>query len=77
MKLLVKMKNKRKIYLAIFIFVILVSGWLGVLLDSMLPKQPKGNSLGMGLWLVLPLFTALLLRLISRDWEDFGVKPLF
>ena len=77
MKLLVKMKNKRKIYLAIFIFVILVSGWLGVLLDSMLLKQPKGNSLGMGLWLVLPLFTALLLRLISRDWKDFGVKPHF
>ena len=71
------MKNKRKIYLAVFIFVILVSGWLGVLLDSMLPKQPKGNSLGMGLWLVLPLFTALLLRLISRDWKDFEVKPHF
>ncbi len=70
-------KENQRLQLAIFIFVVLISGWLGVLLDSMLTEQPKGNSLGMGLWLVLPFFTVLLLRFISRDWKGFGVKLHF
>lgn len=68
-------KNKRD--LIIFITVTLASGWLGVLLDMILSDQPEGNTLGMGLWLVLPLLTALILSIVSRDWKDAGLTPRF
>lgn len=67
------MNTKRN--LKIFIVVTLLSGWLGVLLDMVLIEQPKGNTLGMGLWLIAPFLTALLLRAIGRDWKDIGFKP--
>ena len=31
-------------------------GWLGVLVDKVVEQQPEGESLGMLIWLVLPLF---------------------
>ncbi len=58
----------------IFCTVTLASGWIGVLVDKVLTQQPEGETLGMGLWLVLPLLTALLLRLFSRDWKDAGLR---
>ncbi|HPF44530.1 MAG TPA: hypothetical protein PKV15_07505, partial [Syntrophomonadaceae bacterium] len=64
--------------LGLFIFIVIFSGWLGVLVDSVLTKQPKGDSLGMGIWLVLPLLTALVIILISRlGWKELGLKPNF
>jgi hypothetical protein len=64
--------------LGIFVFVVIISGWLGVGVDSQLTGQPEGNTLGMGIWLVLPLFTALLIMLFSRtSWKEFGFKPHF
>jgi len=69
------MKNKRN--LIIFIVVALGSGWLGVFVDSVLTEQPEGNSLGMGLWLVLPLISSVILRIINHDWKDGGLKPHF
>ncbi|WP_338449912.1 CPBP family glutamic-type intramembrane protease [Niallia oryzisoli] len=70
-------KAKQRNRLLIFIMVVLISGWLGVLIDSLLPEQPEGNSLGMLLWLVLPFFTAILMRAFHRDWKDMGIKPRF
>lgn len=64
-----------KLYLIIFVLIVLASGWIGVFLDSLLTDQPEGNSLGMGLWLILPFFVSILLRVLSRDWHDFGIKP--
>ncbi len=58
----------------IFCTVTLASGWIGVLVDKVLTQQPEGETLGMGLWLVLPLLTALLLRAFSRDWKDAGLR---
>lgn len=57
--------NKKLIRnLAIFIFIVIISGWLGVLVDSVLTGQPgEGDSLGMGLWLALPLIAALVIWL--------------
>lgn len=72
------MTTKRtKISLLLFIAVALASGWLGVWVDTKIPDQPEGNSLGMGLFLVLPLIVMLLLRLVNRDWKDLGVKFRF
>ena len=35
-----------KLHLLIFLFIVLASGWIGVILDSFLTDQPEGNSLG-------------------------------
>lgn len=64
-----------KLHLIIFVLIVLASGWIGVFLDSLLTDQPEGNSIGMGLWLILPFFISILLRVLSRDWHDFGIKP--
>ncbi|HDR4424142.1 TPA: CPBP family intramembrane metalloprotease [Bacillus cereus] len=66
-----------KLHFIIFVLIVLASGWIGVFLDSLLTDQPEGNSLGMGLWLILPFFVSILLRVFSRDWHDFGIKPNF
>ncbi|MEA4926156.1 MAG: CPBP family intramembrane glutamic endopeptidase [Syntrophomonadaceae bacterium] len=64
--------------LGLFISIVIISGWLGVLVDSVLTGQPEGDSLGMGIWLVLPLLTALVIILISRlSWKELGLKPNF
>lgn len=68
---------RRKLSLILFIVVVLASGWIGVLVDSKLPEQPAENSLGMGLWLILPIIAMLVLRLVNRDWKDIGVQPNF
>jgi len=67
-------KTKRN--LIIFIVVVLLCGWLGVLVDRVIPEQPKGDTLGMGIWLVLPLLTTILLRTFAGDgWRDVGLLP--
>lgn len=64
--------------LIIFSLIVLASGWIGVLVDRMLQDQPEGNTLGMGLWLVMPLVTVLLLRSFAGDgWKDSGFHPRF
>lgn len=59
---------------SIFILVAVVSGWLGLLIDKSLKPQPDGDSPGMGVWLILPLLTTILLRLFAGDgWKDIGL----
>lgn len=48
----------QKIRLGFFVLVTLGAGWLGVVADSVLVDQPEGNSLGMGIWLMLPFFVS-------------------
>lgn len=71
------MRERRTIRnIAIFIFVTLASGWLGLVLDRILEPQAEGESLGMGLWLILPLLTTLCLRGFAGDgWRDMGLHP--
>lgn len=71
--------NKKAIRnIGIFIFIVIISGWLGVLVDSVLTSQPEGDSLGMGIWLVLPLLTAFLIILFSKvGLRNLGLKPNF
>jgi len=70
--------NKRTIRnLAIFAVVVLASGWLGYGLDKLM-NNPPSLQLGMLLWLIAPLTTALLLRAFAGDgWKDFGLRPAF
>lgn len=67
-------KKKNTISLVIFIFVTLFCGVAGYGVDQILVDQPEGNSLGMGLWLVLPFLTGLIIRIVNKDWKDFGIK---
>jgi len=69
-------KNIRNI--VIFAFVAFSCGWLGVLIDKFVEQQSEGESLGMGIWLVLPLLTVILLRFFASDgWKGLGFRPNF
>lgn len=69
-------KNIRNII--IFAFVAFTCGWLGVFVDKFVEPQPDGETLGAGIWLVLPLLAVLLLRLFAGDgWKDLGFRPNF
>lgn len=61
---------------SIFILVALASGWLGLLIDESMEPQVDDESLGMGMWLTLPLLTTIILRLFAGDgWKDIGLRP--
>lgn len=63
--------------LIIFTIVVIASGWLGRGLDVLMGNSSQ-DSLGMLLWLVLPLVASLLLRGFAGDgWKDIGIKPFF
>lgn len=63
--------------LAIFIIVVLAIGWIGWGLDILM-GNPASESLGMLLWLIMPIGVSLLLRTFAGDgWKDFGIKPNF
>ena len=70
--------NRRTIRnLTIFIILVLASGWLGWGLDQAM-GNPSAESLGMLLWITMPLVVTLLLRTFGGDgWKDFGIKPNF
>ena len=46
-------KTRRNI--SIFIVIVIISGWIGIVIDKYLPEQQSENTLGMGLWLIIPL----------------------
>lgn len=72
-----KMNKRDKINLTVFTLVTITTGGLGYLLDQILTEQPQGNSLGMGIWLVLPFLTGIILRVINKDLNQIGVRPNF
>jgi len=70
--------NKTRINRNLIIFTIatLGAGWLGLALNQAMGIQDAQQSLGILLWLVIPLLTALLLRAFGGDgWQDFGLTP--
>lgn len=68
------MKKRDRVTLAIFVFVTITAGGFGYLVDRILTDQPKGNSLGMGLWLVLPFLTGVILRILNKDLKQIGFR---
>lgn len=70
------MKTKTVRNILIFTIIVILSGWLGVLVDKVIPDQPDGDTLGMGIWLVLPLLAVIILRTFTGDgWKDGGLRP--
>jgi len=72
------MDKKVKKSVIVFSIISALSGWIGVLVNSILTKQPKGESLGMLIWLVLPLLTAVFIRIFKNGRvKALGLKPNF
>ena len=72
------MNNKVIRNTVVYIVVVILSGWIGVLVDSVLTEQPEGDSLGMGIWLVTPMLAAIAITIFSKgDWNEIGFKPNF
>lgn len=70
--------NKIRNRIIFFIVIVIGCGWIGKLIDLILVKQPKGQSLGALVWLVTPFITALLLALVHKsEFKTLGVKPNF
>ncbi len=70
--------NKTIRNIIIFSIVAITCGWLGLFIDKLAVQQPEGESLGMGIWLVFPLLTVILLRFFAGDgWKDAGISPNF
>ena len=67
------LKNSKR-NLIYFIIITLISGWIGVFIDLILIGQPEGNSLGMGIWLVLPFLCGIVFRIRKKDWKGFGLS---
>ena len=70
-----EMSKRDKITLVVFVFVTIMAGGFGYLLDQILTKQPEGNSLGMGVWLVLPFLTGIVLQIVNKDMNRIGFHP--
>lgn len=62
----------------IFTFVALTCGWLGVYIDRFISSPASSETLGMGIWLVLPLLTVLMLRFFAGEgWHNMHLRPYF
>ncbi|TYQ17891.1 UNVERIFIED_CONTAM: putative protease of the Abi (CAAX) family [Acetivibrio alkalicellulosi] len=68
-------KRKEQIFIIVFVIVTLLSGWIGLFIDMILPDQPDEQTLGMGIWLILPFLCGIAIRVFRKDWRDIGVKP--
>jgi membrane protease YdiL (CAAX protease family) len=61
--------------LTLFTLVTLACGWAGAWLNAAVPSPSPQQSLGLLLWLIAPLLSALLLRWLGKDgWRDFGLR---
>jgi hypothetical protein len=71
------MKTRKEIRnLIIFTIIVILSGWLGLLVNKVIPEHPEGDSLGMGIWLVMPLLAVIALRTFAGDgWKDAALNP--
>lgn len=62
---------------AVFSLAAVLAGWAGHWLDTAV-SGPSVEGIGQLLWIVLPVTTGALLRLLAGDgWRDAGVRPLF
>jgi membrane protease YdiL (CAAX protease family) len=58
-------------YIVIFSVLVNVVAWIGPLLGG----DPTSPGLGFLIWGTAPILVSLLMRAVTRDWSDLGVKP--
>lgn len=62
----------------IFSAVAISCGWFGILIDQQIDQPAEQETLGMGLWLIAPLLTVVVLRSFAGDgWKDVHIRPNF
>lgn len=72
---LLNLAERKKSILFILLFCILVT--VLAFISPLLGGSPLKPGPGFILWGIAPLFTAILLRIIGKDWSDAGFKPAF
>lgn len=63
-------RKKTILYIVIFSFLVMVVAWIGPLLGG----SPSSPGIGFILWGTAPLLVSLLMRIVTRDWSDVGLK---
>ena len=74
------MNTKSKTFrnVALFSFVAVICGWVGIGLDKLLGQPSNLESLGALIFIATPLLCMLLLRFFGGDsWKDLPLKPNF
>ena len=74
------MNTKSKTFrnVAIFSFIAVICGWIGVGVDKLLGEPSNLESLGALIFIATPLLCTILLRLFGGDgWKDLPLKPNF
>ena len=59
--------------IALFTLLVQLFAWSALFLGG----SPKEPGLGLLVWGLAPIGSALILRLFGRDWQDFGLSPKF
>src|SRR5690349_23635105 len=58
-------------YVTIFSFLVTIIAWIGLLIGG----KPDAPGLGFIMWGTAPLLVAILMRMVTHDWSDVGIKP--
>ena len=73
-----QIQKRDKIVVILFAAFTLGAGFIGKAIDTLLTDKPEGQSLGMLIWLVLPLIVSIIIRLSDKGhFESVGFKPSF
>lgn len=65
-------ERKKTIWLTvIFSLLVTVVAWIAPLLGG----GPTSPGLGFIIWGIAPLLVSVLMRIVTRDWSDLGIKP--
>ncbi len=60
----------------LFIVIVVGCGWLGKIIDLILVEQPKGQTLGFLIWLIMPFIFSVLLAVVHKSkYKTLGLKP--
>lgn len=72
------MEKRDKLVIVVFSVFTLAAGFIGRAVDMVLTEQPEGQSLGMLIWLILPLLISVIIRLTNKGYfEPVGFKMNF
>lgn len=72
------MEKRDKLVPVVFAGFTVAAGFIGKAVDMVLNGQTEGQSLGMLIWLLLPLFVSIIIRVTNKGYyEPVGFKPDF
>lgn len=60
-------------YIIVFSVLVNIVAWIGPILGG----DPSSPGLGFLVWGTAPIFVSLLMRAVTRDWSDLGIRPGF